>query len=167
MKTVIIIGSSRQAGHTRMMCDELLKHLSADIIDLNDHSFSFYDYNHANKDDDFIPLIEKLISYDNWIFATPVYWYAMSAIMKTFFDRISDILRIRKELGRALKGKSMALLYCSSHPDDNYDFFEIPFKLSADYLEMKYLSSVHTWADDLTIHPDIKLKLEQFATAMK
>ena len=36
-----------------------------------------------------IPIIEK---YDTLIFATPVYWYSMSGIMKVFFDRKNDNL---------------------------------------------------------------------------
>ncbi len=43
--------------------------------------------------------------YDVLIFATPVYWYSMSGIMKVFFDRITDLLTIKKDIGRKLKGK--------------------------------------------------------------
>jgi multimeric flavodoxin WrbA len=45
---------------------------------------------------------------------TPVYWYTMSGIMKVFFDRFSDLLRIEKDLGRKLRGKSMAVISCGA-----------------------------------------------------
>ena len=48
--------------------------------------------------------------YDTIIFATPVYWYSMSGILKVFIDRITDLLTIEKELGRKLRGKKMAVV---------------------------------------------------------
>ena len=43
-------------------------------------------------------------------FASPVYWYSMSAQMKIFFDRLADLVTIEKERGRALQGKSCSLV---------------------------------------------------------
>ena len=82
-----------------------------ELIDLNDFDISYYDYDHKNRQDDFLPLMKKLIErYKTLVFATPVYWYTMSAVMKTFFDRISDLLTIEKDLGRQLRGKNMVLI---------------------------------------------------------
>ncbi len=148
MKKLIILGSSRRDGDTKKITNHLQSKHDMDIIDLQDYKISYYDYNHANKDDDFIPLMKKIIAnYDTLIFATPIYWYSMSAIMKTFFDRISDLLTIEKELGRQLRGKSMAMISCSGH-DDRDPQFGKPFTLTADYLGMKYLGDTHTWVID-------------------
>ncbi|MDA5312487.1 flavodoxin family protein, partial [Vibrio cholerae] len=70
------------------------------LFDLSDYAISFYDYEHMNRNDDFIHLINKLAEFDHLVFASPVYWYSMSAQLKVFFDRLSDLLTIEKELGR-------------------------------------------------------------------
>ncbi len=146
MQTVIILGSSRRDGETKKVIDELVAMTRWDVIDLNDYNFSYYDYNHNNIDDDYIKLMRKVLDYDLLIFATPVYWYAMSGIMKVFFDRITDLLDIEKELGRKLRTKSMAVLSCSlgNHLDDQ---FWLPFRETAVYLGMKYVGDLHAVAN--------------------
>jgi multimeric flavodoxin WrbA len=143
-KVVVIIGSSRNDGDTKRLVDELRNCLDSDIVDLNDYAFSYYDYSHNNADDDYMSLMRKLIiNYDTFLFATPVYWYAMSGIMKVFFDRLTDLLDNEKELGRQLRTKKMAAITCSIG-DNLGDKFWIPFIETANYLGMKYLGSLHT-----------------------
>lgn len=148
MKKLIILGSSRGDGNTRKVVDYLASKQNIDVINLQDYNISYFDYEHKNRGDDFIPLMQKIIAnYDTFIFATPIYWYSMSAIMKTFFDRISDLLKIEKELGRKLRTKSMAMISCSGD-DDRHKGFEKPFELSAEYLGMQYLGDVHVWLEE-------------------
>ena len=117
-KTVLILGSSRSHGNTKKIVDYIGKTYNIDVIDLNEYSIGYFDYDFKNVEDDFIPLMEKLIlKYDNFIFATPVYWYAMSGILKVFFDRFSDLLHYKKELGRQLRGKKMAMVSNSNQND--------------------------------------------------
>lgn len=143
-KNVIIAGSSRKQGNTGNVIEVLRKYLDFDIIDLNDFNFSYYDYEHQNKEDDFLPLIRRIIdNYDNLIFVTPVYWYAMSGIMKTFFDRFTDLLDSEYELGRQLQQKSMAVI-SSSAGNHLGDHFWLPFIETAGYLGMNYIGHIHT-----------------------
>jgi len=118
-----------------------------DVIDLNDYNFSYYDYDHKNLEDDYIGLMRRILdNYDLLIFATPVYWYSMSGIMKVFFDRVTDLLDFEKDLGRKLRSKSMAALSCSigNHLDEQ---FWLPFRQTAGYLGMKYVGNLHTVAN--------------------
>lgn len=160
--TVIILGSARSDGNTRAVVNFLLKNSNFDLVDLNDFKIGYFDYNNIHKDDDFMPLMQKISAqYQRIIFATPVYWYSMSAIMKTFFDRISDLLIWEKELGRTLRGKTMGVVSCSGH-DDLKDGFDMPFKESADYLGMEYLGHVHSWAANETIADEVKERLQEY-----
>ncbi|TNE54476.1 MAG: NADPH-dependent oxidoreductase [Bacteroidetes bacterium] len=153
MSTLIILGSSDSNGNTRQVAAHLAQQLDADLIDLNAYRIGYFDYEFKNQDDDFLPLMERItVDYDTIIFATPVYWYTMSAVMKTFFDRISDLLKIRKDLGRRLRGKSMAVVSCSGD-DDLVEGFAMPFRESADYLGMEYLGDYHSWLEADTITP--------------
>ena len=138
-KNVIILGSSRKNGNTTKIVDELSKEHNIDVVNLSDYNISYYDYESKNIDDDFLPLIRRILEeYDTLIFATPVYWYNMSGIMKVFFDRISDLIRIEKETGRKLRGKKIGVI-TNSHDNVIEDSFYIPFQKSADYLGMEYL----------------------------
>lgn len=147
MRKIIILGSSRKDGDTKKMVDELVNISNWDCIDLNDYNISYYDYEHKNLDDDYLNLMRQIIAnYDVLIFATPVYWYSMSGIMKVFFDRITDLLDSEKDLGRKLRGKSMAALSCSVG-DNLGENFWLPFSETARYLGMNYLGNIHTLAD--------------------
>jgi multimeric flavodoxin WrbA len=147
MKKLVILGSSRKDGDTRKIVDELIRISGWDLIDLNDYNFGYYDYEHKNLDDDYLDLMRKIIAgYDVLIFATPVYWYAMSGIMKVFFDRITDLLDEEKDLGRKLRGKSMAAVSCSVG-DNLGEAFWLPFSETARYLGMNYLGGAHAIAN--------------------
>lgn len=133
-KTLIIKGSSRKEGNTQKVVNELNSDGSFDVIDLLDYQIGPFHYDFANYKDDFIPMMEKIIGqYDALIFATPVYWYNMSGIMKIFFDRFSDLLHYRKDLGRQLRGKSMAMI-SNSAANDRKNGYAMSFIESANYL---------------------------------
>ena len=146
-RKVIIVGSSRNIGNTSKITEAISNQFNIDVINLNNYQFSYYDYESKNREDDFLLLMRTIISnYDTLIFATPIYWYSMSWIMKVFFDRFSDLIRIEKSTGRQLRGKEFAVI-SNSHDDEiDYDFY-LPFRKSAEYLGMKYIGNKHFNAD--------------------
>tara|TARA_R110002073_G_scaffold306012_5_gene475184 strand:+ start:29409 stop:29921 length:513 start_codon:yes stop_codon:yes gene_type:complete len=161
-KKLIIKGSSRKDGNTKKVIDYLNKNNNFDIVDLLDYHIGPFDYQNKNHTDDFLPLMEKIITeYDTIVFASPVYWYSMSGTMKIFFDRISDLLTYKKELGRQLRGKNMAMLSNSGH-NDRKTGFEMPFVESATYLGMEYLGDIHAWVIEDEIHSDAKKIIDTF-----
>lgn len=144
MKKVIISGSSRKNGDTNSLVHKLVNRTNWNHIDLNDYNIGYYKYDNDYIDDDYIELMKKIINdYDTFIFITPVYWYSMSGIMKVFFDRITDLLTVEKELGRKLKGIKMAVVSCS-YGNNLGDAFWLPFSQTANYLGMNYLGDLHT-----------------------
>ncbi len=156
MKKVVIVGSSRNDGDTFDLAKKLIELSGSgwDIINLNDYNFSYYDYKHENKEDDYLRLMKQIIEkYDTLVFATPVYWYAMSGIMKVFFDRITDLLTIEKTLGRKLRNKKMAAISCSNGNNLGAHFW-LPFSETANYLGMEYLGNAHTITGE---NSDIKI----------
>ncbi|MEW7281224.1 NAD(P)H-dependent oxidoreductase [Aquimarina sp. 2201CG1-2-11] len=162
MKAVVIVGSSRNDGDTSNLTSLLIEKSKWDIINLNDYNFGYYDYNHENRNDDYLGLMKLIIEkYDTLIFATPVYWYAMSGIMKVFFDRITDLLEIEKDLGRKLRGKNMAAINCSIG-NNLGDSFWLPFSETAKYLGMNYFGHIHT-----IIGEQNETKLEKFISKIE
>lgn len=161
-KTVIVQGSSRSHGDTSKIVNYITSKNNIDVIDLLTKHITHYDYEHKNANDDFLDVITHIIkNYDTIIFITPVYWYTMSGILKVFFDRISDLLTIRKDLGRKLRGKNMAMLSISNH-DDLKKGFSMPFIETAKYLGMPYLGDIHTYIEDDIISDDVKQKIDAF-----
>lgn len=156
-KKVIIVGSSRKNGNTARLANLVSNQFSMDVINLSDYKISYYDYESKNSNDDFLPLMRSIIeSYDTIIFATPVYWYNMSGIMKVFFDRITDLLRIDKETGRKLRGKNFAVFSNSGDDKLDYDFY-VHFKKSAEYLGMNYIGEQHFNSDNLARQNKIEI----------
>jgi multimeric flavodoxin WrbA len=144
MQTVIISGSARRDGNTGALINNLVELTSWDVVDLNDYDIGYYDYLNKNKADDYLPLMKSIVDrYELLVFATPVYWYAMSGIMKVFFDRFTDLLTVDKALGRRLRKKKMAVVTCSNGGNLG-DLFWLPFRETANYLGMEYLADLHT-----------------------
>jgi len=114
-----------------------MKQATLDIINLDDYPMTFFDYEQNNRNDKFKELIQLILEYDHVVFASPVYWYAMSAQMKVFFDRFSDLLTSSKELGRLLRGKSCSVIATGTDVELPNCFFR-PFELTAKYLSMSF-----------------------------
>lgn len=162
IKGVIIQGSSRSKGDTNKIVLKLQDLTGFDVIDLKEKHIGHYDYEFKNSEDDFINLFKNIVTeYRIIIFVTPIYWYAMSGLMKVFFDRISDFLKLEKDYGRRLRGMQMASV-SSSNDKRFYDGFDMPFKNSAAYLGMDYLGHLHTWVEDEKVPFNVVLELENF-----
>jgi len=160
--SVILFASSRAFGNSRKIAEYLKSKTGSDFLDITGLDISYYDYEHRNRNDQFIPTFEAILKYDTLLFVTPVYWYSMCAPMKTFFDRMSDLVTIRKDLGRGLAGKKMAALCCASD-EEEYPGFFMPFERSADYLDMTYLGRLHTWVENENIPVTVRDNIERFA----
>jgi len=163
MKRIIIQGSSRSKGNTNKVVRLLMKELKFDVVDLSLKKIGYFDYEFKNQKDDFLSIIKQIANeYELIVFATPVYWYSMSGIMKTFFDRLSDCLKIEKETGRKLRGKNMAVISVGSDEIETEGFFT-PFRKSAEYLGMNYIGNIHTWIEDELVSNEVETRIKNFA----
>jgi multimeric flavodoxin WrbA len=87
------------------------------------------------------PLYDVIAGADILLFATPVYWYAPTAIMKAFMDRLVPFNRPR---GRPLiEGKSaiLASAYEEQTPEAVAPLVRM-FELSFDWLGVRFLDRV-------------------------
>ncbi|MEF1174466.1 NAD(P)H-dependent oxidoreductase [Vibrio sinaloensis] len=137
MNVAVVLGTSKSDGNTRRLVNEFVYQSGAALFDLSEREISYYDYEHKNRMDDFLPLIIELSEFDHIVFASPVYWYSMSAQLKVFFDRLSDLLTIEKQLSRRLKGKSISILSTGYNTELPECFIE-PFVLTAKYMHMEF-----------------------------
>jgi multimeric flavodoxin WrbA len=144
LNTIALFSSSRRNGNTGRFIDRIARELGIDAVDLSSLRMTSYDYAHANRNDDFEPLMDRVLSHEQIIFATPIYWYAASPTMKIFLDRISDFLELPDLLpeGRRLRGKN-AYIVCTSICDEPSAAFMDALRETFDYLGMNYGGVAH------------------------
>ncbi|MBX2817854.1 MAG: NAD(P)H-dependent oxidoreductase [Saprospiraceae bacterium] len=161
MQSTIIQGSARKDGHTQQIAKIVSEVVGADILHLQGINLAPYQYDHLYPhEDDFLAVMERVVSCENLIFITPVYWYAMSGLMKNFFDRITDCIKVEKAVGKKLKDMNMMAISCGSDSEPVPGFF-VPFRRSATYLGMHYLGDTHTWLERAADGPQGIEKLHQ------
>lgn len=167
-KSIIIFGSSRSNGNT-FEATELVMNKIHDpfLLDLSNYKIGDFDYSHKNKNDDFMQVIEHLLTYNTIILATPIYWYTMSASMKRFVDRLSDLLSTNKDTGRLLRNKNLAVITSYSIHPEGKDGFEPIFINTAKYLGMNYLGCYFHYAgDDKKITEENSTLLNKFINCL-
>ncbi|NQY42460.1 MAG: flavodoxin family protein [Legionellales bacterium] len=136
--SIIIFGSSRSKGKTFEAIQLVTKQFPIPILNLADYNVQEFDYNYQ-QNDDFTKIIQECLAYDTIILATPVYWYTMSAKMKIFVDRFSDLLSVNKHLGKQLQSKNLAVITSFASYPDGINGFEKIFINIARYMKMHYI----------------------------
>lgn len=118
--------------------------LPSELLDLAGLDIRPFDYRGPSRRDGFDVAVDRMLAASALLFATPVYWYAMSGLMKTLFDRFTDVLTDRDDAarGRRLAGREMWMLAVGSDPALPAGFEE-PFRLTAEYLEMLWRGSAY------------------------
>ena len=144
---LVVLASSRSNGNTAKLSKEIAECLHAQIVDLQELSISYFDYKSRNISDDFIPLVERMVLSDFVVFATPVYWYSMSAQLKTFFDRFTDLLTVNKELGRKLRGMPISVIATGTDAELPSSFTG-QFELISNYLGLVYHDPLYCCCPD-------------------
>ena len=151
MNVLIIVGTARTGGNTWKSVHALTRSISAyredfniKIVDLSALSINFFRYSKDEVPDDFIGVVKRMVDSDAIVFATPVYWYSMSTIMKAFFDRLTDILMIEsyRPIKKALKGR-LTYLIANGEDQEIPEGFVVPFKFTSKYLNMSYCNEVY------------------------
>jgi multimeric flavodoxin WrbA len=141
-KGLVILGSSRKESNTLKAVQKLVP-FPYDLVDLYEKRIAHYDYDSTKMaGDDFHSIAALMLRYETIVFATPVYWYAMSGQMKVFFDRLTELLGQFKPIGKALKGKRVYLV-ASGGSAELPDGFEAPFKLTAEYFDMEFVQTFY------------------------
>lgn len=112
--------------------------------------------------DDTNATIDQIVSADMIVFATPVYWWGMSAQLKQVIDKCYC-------RGMQLKGKKTGLIVVGGSPVDNiqYELIRKQFDCMADYLswDMLFQKSYYATArDDLQKNMEALEELENIGS---
>lgn len=162
-EVVFILGTSRQDGNTRRLLDHMNREPKAPIVDLAERKISYFDYEGRNLDDDFIPTIEALQDFSRIGFVSPLYWYTVSAQLKVFLDRLSDLLGPRKDLGRRLRGKETFLIATGNTETQITSGMEEVIERTSEYLGMRYQGAFYGYVpNDLVLEPELLQNATEF-----
>jgi multimeric flavodoxin WrbA len=96
--------------------------------------------------DDVQPILQKMLDVDVIVMATPSYFYAMSAQLKSVMDRMFSLYKWDNAAGTMevpLRGKTLALI-ASAYEQEGLDIVEKPFAMTAAYSGMEF--------DSLLVH---------------
>lgn len=146
---IALFASARRQGNTGAFMDRIAAELDIEVVDLATLRIAPYDYAHGHRDDDFEPLMRRVLEFDRVVFASPVYWYAVSSPMKVFLDRVTDFLDLPELLdaGRRLRGKT-GYVVCTSIYDEAPKPFVDSFRDTFEYLGMRFGGLAHVNCSD-------------------
>ena len=150
-----ITGSARGDGNTALTVAHLRRALGLrddQIVDLQTLCLEPFRYDPPPPSDDFLAIVNRILAHQHIVFATPVYWYAMSGLMKTFFDRLTDLLLTPegRRTGHALAGRDVWAIATGTDPDLP-DGFEVPFFRTAEYFDMRWRQAFYVCVPSETL----------------
>ena len=112
MKILFINSSPNKEGNTYRIGKELLKGKEHDVLQMVDYRIS--QYGQVFNDDGMKDVLKVINDYDTLVIGTPVYWYTVSGMLKTFIDRLYMLPE-----AEALRGKKLYLFAQGSAPNSD------------------------------------------------
>lgn len=164
MKVLSIIGSPIKNGITERLVDELNQGLiskredgETDKLFLQDYDISACIACNACQEsldtrcviqDDMVNIYPKIEAADVLVFATPIYWWNISAQLKLLIDRMYALLK-DDDISN-FKGKKVVLLmtYAGSRPNSGPKIVERIFEDICEYLNMDLIVTLGVCTGD-------------------
>ena len=113
MEKILFVNSSpNRDGNTYRIGEELLKDKEHDVLQLADYRIS--QYGQVFEDDEMKEVLKEMNKYDILVIGSPVYWYTVGGMLKTFIDRLYMLPE-----AEALRGKKLYLFAQGSAPNQD------------------------------------------------
>lgn len=106
--------------------------------------------------DDSNEVIDKIVGADFILFASPIYWWGMTAQIKTIIDKCYSKAAF-------LKGKKVGLILCAGAPtdDEEYGLIKRQFELMSEYLSWDIMLYKAFYAIDINAVSNNEAVLEE------
>lgn len=113
MKKILFVNSSpNREGNTYRIGEELLKGTPHEVLQMADYRIS--QYGQVFDDDEIKDVLKKIDECDILVIGSPVYWYTVGGMLKTFIDRLYMLPE-----AVFLKGKQLYLFAQGSAPNED------------------------------------------------
>ncbi|MFV0392780.1 MAG: flavodoxin family protein [Coprobacillaceae bacterium] len=110
MKNILFINTSpNRAGNTNRIGENALQDKNYDVLHLADYQICQYGV--VDDTDQINEVLKTIDSYDTIIIGSPIYWYTIGGILKTFIDRLYLLPE-----AKALQGKKLYAFVQGSSP---------------------------------------------------
>jgi multimeric flavodoxin WrbA len=157
-KIVVLCGSPRKRGNTNRVVSWFAETAeesgaSVEIVDTTRLQYKALDCTSCFKcqesekyectvDDEATPILLRLPLADLIVFATPVYWFAPTAQLKVFSDRMLSLIKLDPGTGdyvHPMKGKAMALIATGGGDlNSGLNCVDLTFRTAAAFMSMDY-----------------------------
>ena len=111
-KSLFINSSPNRDANTYRIGEELLKDKEHDVLQMADYRIS--QYGQVFEDDEMKDVLKEMDKYDILVIGSPVYWYTVGGMLKTFIDRLYMLPE-----AEALRGKKLYLFAQGSLPNED------------------------------------------------
>ncbi len=148
-----ILGSAPGDSHTASLVRRLTAGLACDLVDLGTISIAPFSPVQNYSPDSFLDVIAKMAAAPVTVFATPVYWYSYSAVMKGFIDRFTDLQLTHRQLGGRLRRREFALLASGSEAELE-PALNLAFSRFCDSIGARCIALVYAREDGPFVDPD-------------
>ena len=113
MEKILFINSSpNREGNTYRIGEDLLKDKEHEVLQMADYRIS--QYGQVFEDDGMKDVLKEIDKYDILVIGSPVYWYTVGGMLKTFIDRLYMLPE-----AEALRGKKLYLFAQGSAPSSD------------------------------------------------
>lgn len=113
MEKILFVNSSlNREGNTYRIGEELLKDKEHDVLQMADYRIS--QYGQVFEDDEMKEVLKEIDKYDILVIGSPVYWYTVGGMLKTFIDRLYMLPE-----AEVLRGKKIYLFAQGSLPNED------------------------------------------------
>lgn len=113
MEKILFVNSSpNREGNTYRIGEELLKDKEHDVLQMADYRIS--QYGQVFEDYEMKDVLKEMDKYDILVIGSPVYWYTVGGMLKTFIDRLYMLPE-----AEALRGKKLYLFAQGSAPSSD------------------------------------------------
>jgi len=182
MKILTLLGSPRKNGNTSLLLNEYIKGIKqanreAEVTKVFLHEkkisgCSACDFCHNVSigqcviKDDMQELYPLFCQADMVIYATPVYWWSVSAQMKAFIDRCYALGLVKDSFA----GKKAALImtYGGEQPNNGPDLIRTTFEEICAYKEMELVHVYSACTDDyMPVSKNIEALIEVYELGSK
>lgn len=110
-KILFMNASPNKDGSTVFIANKLLKNNDYDTMEMGDYNVS--QFGAVRDNDQMKDMLNIIKNYDTLVIGTPVYFYTVSGILKTFIDRLYLL-----EEAECLKGKKLYFFAQGYAPDE-------------------------------------------------
>ncbi|EHI99175.1 NAD(P)H dehydrogenase (quinone), putative [Clostridium sp. DL-VIII] len=99
-KILFMNTSPDKNGNTFQMGTDYLKGIKYDTLQMAD--YKIYQYGQVFEDDQIKDVFISIKTADTLVIGSPVYWYSVGGLLKTFFDRIYMLPEAKTLRGKKL-----------------------------------------------------------------